>query len=101
MFVTKEQLDELGLSALIGTPTLRAYMHGFLIDARLYNKANTLTRPFAYDNYKKNKVKELLHKEREQETIKKPTNLPKVGRINIVESRARILDVIFNLCLTS
>ncbi|PAV76009.1 hypothetical protein WR25_03989 isoform A [Diploscapter pachys] len=79
MFVTKEQLDELGLSALIGTPTLRAYMHGFLIDARLYNKANTLTRPFAYDNYKKNKVKELLHKEREQETIKKPTNLPKVN----------------------
>lgn len=33
-FVTKEDLDRLGLTRLVGTPALRAYMHGFFIDNR-------------------------------------------------------------------
>jgi hypothetical protein len=37
-FVTKEDLEKLNLGNLIGTNLLRAYMHGFFIDHRLYNK---------------------------------------------------------------
>ena len=37
-FVTKQDLATLGLSHLIGTNLLRAYMHGFFIDIRLYHK---------------------------------------------------------------
>lgn len=38
-FVTKPDLVRLGLDHLLGTPMLRAYMHGFFVDNRLYNKA--------------------------------------------------------------
>jgi len=38
-FVTKDELEDLSLEHLIGTKLLRAYMHGFFMDARLYRKA--------------------------------------------------------------
>ena len=37
-FVTKADLSRLGLEHLLGSPLLRAYMHGFFVDARLYAK---------------------------------------------------------------
>ncbi len=37
-FVTRADLSKLGLDHLMGTPLLRAYMHGFFVDNRLYNK---------------------------------------------------------------
>lgn len=58
--MTAQQLEDVGLSHLIGTNILRAYMHGYFIDVRLYNKAKTLTQPFAYDNYKQKKVSCLM-----------------------------------------
>lgn len=39
-FLTKEDLAKLNLTNLIGTNLLRAYMHGFFIDYRLYKKAS-------------------------------------------------------------
>ncbi|TYH70081.1 hypothetical protein ES332_D05G094000v1, partial [Gossypium tomentosum] len=41
-FLTKEDLEKLNLTNLIGTNLLRAYMHGFFIDFRLYQKARLL-----------------------------------------------------------
>ena len=35
-FVTKSELEDVGLGHLIGTPLLRAYMHGFFVDAKLH-----------------------------------------------------------------
>lgn len=35
---------------------LRAYMHGFFMDMRLYEQARILTQPLAFENYKKRKV---------------------------------------------
>lgn len=37
-FLTREDLARLNLTNLIGTNLLRAYMHGFFIDYRLYKK---------------------------------------------------------------
>ena len=37
-FVTRRELEDLGLSHLIGSNLLRAYMHGFFLDMRLYHK---------------------------------------------------------------
>ncbi|KAG4146929.1 hypothetical protein ERO13_D05G190600v2 [Gossypium hirsutum] len=37
-FLTKEDLEKLNLTNLIGTNLLRAYMHGFFIDFRLYKR---------------------------------------------------------------
>ncbi|KAL6738634.1 hypothetical protein Aduo_012161 [Ancylostoma duodenale] len=55
-FVTKEELDSLSLSHLIGSSVLRAYMHGYFVDRRLYEKAQLITQPFAYEKYKDRKV---------------------------------------------
>ena len=37
-FITPEEVEELGIERMIGTQLLRAYMHGYFIDARLYQK---------------------------------------------------------------
>ncbi len=38
--------EKLGLTHLVGTPLLRAYMHGFFIDNRLYGKAKAIAGGF-------------------------------------------------------
>ncbi|KAK6989829.1 nucleolar protein 10 [Biomphalaria glabrata] len=63
-FVTRTELEELGLEHLIGTNLLRSVMHGFFIDIRLYHKAKAMSDPFAYNNYRKSKVREKIEQER-------------------------------------
>lgn len=65
-FVTRTELESLHLSHLIGSKMLRAYMHGYFMDVRLYNKAKSIIQPFKYDEYKKAKIKEKIEKEREE-----------------------------------
>ncbi|VDL80082.1 unnamed protein product [Nippostrongylus brasiliensis] len=88
-FVTKEELDQLSLSHLVGSSVLRAYMHGYFIDRRLYDKAQLITQPFAYEKYKERKIQDLMHQEREHKVIatKDEKNQPKVNK----ELAARLL----------
>lgn len=79
-FVTQQQLEEVGLEQLIGTNLLRAYMHGYFIDIRLYNKAKTLTQPFAFENYKARKVREKVEEERETKILINKSKVPKVNK---------------------
>uniref|UniRef100_A0A8R1XWQ1 Nucleolar protein 10 n=1 Tax=Onchocerca volvulus TaxID=6282 RepID=A0A8R1XWQ1_ONCVO len=81
-FVTKEQLEEIGLSHLIGTSLLRAYMHGYFIDIRLYNKAKTFTQPFAYENYKQRKIMEKIDDERSLSIASRKLRKPKLPSVN-------------------
>uniref|UniRef100_A0A1I7ZKS1 NUC153 domain-containing protein n=1 Tax=Steinernema glaseri TaxID=37863 RepID=A0A1I7ZKS1_9BILA len=80
-FLTKDQLEEVGLANLIGTSMLRAYMHGYFIDSRLYEKAKTLTQPFAFEKYKERKLRDLIEEERRTDGVAAPkkTSLPKVN----------------------
>jgi ribosome biogenesis protein ENP2 len=55
-FVTRADLATLELDHLIGTSLVRAYMHGFFIDNRLYHKAKARVEPFAYDAYRAKRV---------------------------------------------
>ena len=57
-FVTKNELEAMGLTKMIGTPYLRAYMHGFFMDLRLYRKVKDITNPFGYKEYIKERIKE-------------------------------------------
>lgn len=77
-FVTRKELEELGLAHLIGSTLLRAYMHGFFMDNRLYNKAKTIAEPFAYEDYRKSKIREKIEQERANRVRLK--KLPKVNR---------------------
>ncbi|KAL2613245.1 hypothetical protein R1flu_024937 [Riccia fluitans] len=85
-FVTRKDLVALNLTNLLGTNLLRAYMHGFFIDHRLYNKAKSLADPFAYEAYRNERIQQKMDAERAARiTIK--TKLPKVNK----ELAARIL----------
>lgn len=70
--------ERLGLSHLVGTPLLRAYMHGFFLDNRLYGKAKAIAEPFAYDAYRAKRVAAKLEEER-RSRISLVKKLPRVG----------------------
>ncbi len=79
-FVTKNDLEELGLGHLIGSDLLRAYMHGFFVDRRLHDKAKSLTNPFAFEEYRKKRIREKMEEET-QSRVRPPTELlPKVNK---------------------
>ncbi|XP_020112876.1 nucleolar protein 10 [Ananas comosus] len=78
-FLTTEDLERLNLTDLIGTNLLRAYMHGYFIDYRLYKKAQALADPFAYEVYREKQKQEKMKAERDSRiTLKR--KLPKVNR---------------------
>ena len=77
-FVTLRELEELGLTHLMGTNLLRAYMHGFFIDIRLYHKAKNASDPFAYEEYRKKKIKSKMESERADRVVVRDI-LPKVN----------------------
>lgn len=78
-FVTREELAALGLLHLIGTPLLKAYMHGFFMDARLYAKVQALLDPDAHERWRKQKVQQALEKQRASRIVVED-DLPKVNR---------------------
>ncbi|CAK1549879.1 unnamed protein product [Leptosia nina] len=78
-FVTKQELESLGLGHLLGTNLLRAYMHGYFVDVRLYKRAKSIAEPFAFEEYKKRKIREKIEQERPSR-LKVDDNLPKVNR---------------------
>lgn len=78
-FITKQELESLGLDHLLGTNLLRAYMHGFFVDVRLYKRAKSIADPFAFEEYKRRKIREKIEQERTSR-IKIDDSLPKVNR---------------------
>lgn len=77
-FVTKEELEDLSLANLIGTNLLRAYMHGYFIDIRLYNKAKSFADPFAFEKFKQQKIDDKIEEDRSNRV--KIKDLPKVNK---------------------
>ncbi|KAJ2601957.1 Small ribosomal subunit biogenesis [Coemansia sp. RSA 1722] len=78
-FVTRRELDSLGLGHLVGSNVLKPYMHGFFVDLRLYERAKSIANPFAYEEYRLRRVQEKLAEARESR-IRATTKLPKVNR---------------------
>jgi len=89
-FVTNKELDDLGLGHLRGSNLLRAYMHGFFLDMRLYHKAKSIVEPFAYEEYRKNKIHEKMEEERASRI--KLSKMPKVNKQlaeKLIESKSK------------
>ncbi|KAJ3143947.1 Nucleolar protein 10, partial [Irineochytrium annulatum] len=78
-FVTRKELTRLGLDHLIGTAVLKAYMHGFFVDLRLYQKAKAIADPFEYDEHRKRMIAKKIEKQRGPR-IHAERKLPKVNR---------------------
>ncbi|KAM5548387.1 hypothetical protein ABKV19_000017 [Rosa sericea] len=79
-FLTKEDLERLRLTKLIGTNLLRAYMHGFFVRYSLYKKAKAFVEPFDISEYIEQQKKEKLEKEFAGQRITKKRKLPKVNQ---------------------
>ncbi|CAN0486345.1 unnamed protein product, partial [Laminaria digitata] len=73
------KVEELGVSNLVGTPLLRGYMHGYFMDMKLYTRLKAVSEPFAYEEYRKKKVKDKMDEKRKSR-ISIRTNLPKINR---------------------
>jgi len=78
-FLTSAELDKLQASHLIGTPVLKAYMHGFFMELKAYQKLQAASDPFAYENYKKQVIETRLGKQRERIQVKKHSEKVKVN----------------------
>jgi ribosome biogenesis protein ENP2 len=78
-FITRKELSALGLEHLMGTNVLKAYMHGFFVDLRLYEKARLIANPFAYDDFKERQIRDKIEKERGSR-IRAVNKLPSVNK---------------------
>lgn len=78
-FVTRDELVALGLQHLVGTPLLRAYMHGYFVDAKLYSKVKAVADPHAYETWRKSKLREAIAA-KQGSRIKLEEELPQVNR---------------------
>ena len=95
-FVTRAELDKLGIGHLVGTPLLRAYMHGFFLHNRLWKKARAIAEPFLYDSYRQQRVAAKLEAERASR-IGLKRKLPKV-RIGRQTTLLHALHVSCGVC---
>lgn len=65
-FLTMSELQQLNATHLIGTPMLRAHLHGFFIEMRAYQKLLSVADPFAYERYRKELISSKLNQMREK-----------------------------------
>lgn len=54
--MTRQELAELGLEHLIGTDLLRAYMHGYFMDNKLYERSKAVAKPTMYEEYRRRRI---------------------------------------------
>ncbi|GAV26775.1 hypothetical protein PMKS-000231 [Pichia membranifaciens] len=64
-FLTKQDVAKLGISHLIGSNVLRAYMHGYFIDNELYDKVNLIANPNSVAEEREREIRRRIEKERE------------------------------------
>jgi len=80
-FLTANDLQQLNATHLIGTPMLKAYMHGYFIEMRAYQKLLSVADPFAYERYRKEQISQKLNSLREKRIQLNETKaLPKVNK---------------------
>jgi ribosome biogenesis protein ENP2 len=91
--VTREELSELGLDHLIGTGMVKAYMHGYFINNKLYQRSKLTMNPTAYEEYQKEKNRK-KDKERKERRITLNHKKPEVN----AELSARLSGKVCLLC---
>ena len=78
-FVTLAELQELGLDHLIGSQMLRAHLHGYFIDIKLYKKVLSRVPTNSLENAKKELIRKQLESQRDKR-VKLTTDVPKVNK---------------------
>jgi len=78
-FVSREQLEDWGVTHLIGTNVLRPYMHGFFIDQRLYDKIRVISEPETFQSFVKKQTSKEIEARRDGR-ISLKSQLPAVNK---------------------
>ncbi|TXT13630.1 hypothetical protein VHUM_00997 [Vanrija humicola] len=78
-FVDRAELETLGLTHLIGTPTLKPYMHGFFLALKLYQTARLIANPQSYAEHREKIVAERMAAKTESR-IRAKREQPKVNK---------------------
>lgn len=63
-FLTLPELKALSMDHLIGSATLRPYMHGYFVDTKLYEQAHLIANPFVAEEERQKKIQQKVEKER-------------------------------------
>ncbi|PFH31722.1 putative embryo sac development arrest EDA7 [Besnoitia besnoiti] len=77
-FVTRQQLEQMGVQELIGTSYVKRYMHGYFMDAKLHRKLQEALEPFGYEEYRREKVRQKVE-EKKKMRIEIRHKLPKAN----------------------
>ena len=77
-FLTKNDLEKINASHMIGSKILKPYMHGYFMDYKAYLRLKDVNDPFAYDKYRKDKINKKIEEMRENRIVFQRT-LPKVN----------------------
>nr|CEL64340.1 TPA: Nucleolar protein 10 [Neospora caninum Liverpool] len=77
-FVTRQQLEQMGVQELIGTSYVKRYMHGYFMDAKLHRKLQDALEPFGYEEYRREKVRQKVE-ENKKMRIEIRHKLPKAN----------------------
>lgn len=80
-FVTRDELAALGLDHLVGTPTLKPYMHGYFLSLALYDAARVIANPYVYAEHRERAVREKMDKLSESR-IRAPKNALASVKVN-------------------
>lgn len=78
-FVTRDDLAKVGLEHLLGTTELRPYMHGYFVDMRVYTKMLATVNPFAFEDYRKQRIKERIEEKRATRITRRKLGAPAVN----------------------
>eukprot|EP00485_Elphidium_margaritaceum_P003170 CAMPEP_0202687712 /NCGR_PEP_ID=MMETSP1385-20130828/3360_1 /ASSEMBLY_ACC=CAM_ASM_000861 /TAXON_ID=933848 /ORGANISM="Elphidium margaritaceum" /LENGTH=655 /DNA_ID=CAMNT_0049342551 /DNA_START=26 /DNA_END=1993 /DNA_ORIENTATION=+ len=78
-FVSRDELEALGLEHLIGSNILKPYMHGYFMDIKLYRRVRSIVDPDAYDKFLKSKTEQQIAEQRTGR-IKVASKLPNVNK---------------------
>ena len=78
-FITLQELEDLGMDHLIGSPLLRAHLHGYYVNIKLYKKVLSRVPTNTLENMKKDMIKKQLESQRDKR-VKLTTNVPKVNK---------------------
>lgn len=89
-FVTRAEVASLGLGHLVGTPLMRAYMHGYFLHNRLWQRAKALAQPLAPSALRQQRIDARLDAERASR-ITLVRKLPKVGVCQVMHADGRML----------
>ncbi|GFE54647.1 embryo sac development arrest protein [Babesia ovis] len=79
VFVTREQLEELNGTQLIGTNMVKDYMHGYFIDTDVHRELKNAASNFDYEAYRRQKIQEKIDAKRQMRLPLRKKKTPTVN----------------------